>query len=143
MAAKSTALCTSILKLLYQAVAIANVADNATSSPITNVYYNLHTDTPGAGGTQSTNQISYTGYARQAVARTAGGHSVSSGVCNPVANILFPQSSSGTPTATHFSTGTDSSGAGNLWHYGAVSPNIIISTTSTNPLLNTTAITES
>ncbi len=131
MPAKSTTLATNILKLMYQAVAWANVADNAASAPLTNTYVGLHTADPNvtpSAGDQTTSETSYTGYARQAVARTTGGWSVSAGVASPVANIVFPVSTSGTPTITHFATGTAASGAGNRWHAGTVSPNIVVST---------------
>src|SRR6266576_2494317 len=103
--------------LIYQGTTISNVAINATSSPDTNYYVSLHTATPVAGD-QTTNEISYTGMARQGVARSSGGWSITAGVITPVAEIVFPTSSSGTPTATHFSTGRLSSGAGKLIDVG-------------------------
>ena len=62
-----------LLKLIFQAVAIANLADNAATGPLTNLYVSLHTADPGEAGNQSTSEATYTGYARVAVARTAGG----------------------------------------------------------------------
>lgn len=140
---KSTTFSNDLLKLIYNATAIASLADNAASSPLTNIYVALHTADPGAGGTQSTNEVSYTGYARQAVARTTGGWTVTSNSCSPVANIVFPQSSSGTPTATHFSTGVASSGATKIHHSGTVTPNIVVSTTVVQTITNGSTITES
>ena len=46
---KSTATCNSIVNLMYRATAWANVADNASSSPLTNTYVSLHTATLSAG----------------------------------------------------------------------------------------------
>ena len=63
----------SFLVLLFNATAWANVADNAAGSPLTNLYVSLHTADPGEGGSQTTNETAYTNYARQPVARTAGG----------------------------------------------------------------------
>ena len=63
-------------------LAIANLADNAASSPLTNLYVALHTADPGESGTQSTNEISYTSYARVAVARSSAGWTVT-GSRNP------------------------------------------------------------
>ena len=40
---KATAVCNSIINLMYRAVAWANMADNAASSPVTNVTVALHT----------------------------------------------------------------------------------------------------
>lgn len=39
-----------ILKLLFQAAAIANIADNAATSPLTNIQVGLHTADPGEAG---------------------------------------------------------------------------------------------
>ena len=62
-----------LLKLIFNATAIANLADNAATSPLTNLSVALHTADPGEGGTQATNETAYTGYARVSVARTSGG----------------------------------------------------------------------
>lgn len=43
-----------ILKLIYQAVNFANIADNTVTSPLTNLYVSLHTANPGATGNQQT-----------------------------------------------------------------------------------------
>ena len=61
------------LLLIFNATAIANIADNAASSPLTTLQVSLHTADPGEGGSQTTSETSYTSYARVAVARTAGG----------------------------------------------------------------------
>lgn len=143
MAGKATLCSTNILKLMYNATAWANVADNAASSPFTNVYWTLHTASPGVSGDQTTSETTYTSYARQAVARTTGGHSVASGVCSPVANVVFPVSTSGTPTITHFGTGTASTSTGTLWHFGTVTPNIVVSTSVVQTLTTGSTITES
>lgn len=140
---KSTTFSNDLLKLIYNATAIANLADNAASAPLTNIYVALHTADPGAAGSQSTNEVSYTGYARQAVARTTGGWTVTSNSVSPVANIVFPQSSGGTPTASHFSTGVAASGATKIHHSGTVTPNIVVSTTVSQTLTNASTITES
>ncbi|HET6496896.1 MAG TPA: hypothetical protein VFH61_16190, partial [Thermoleophilia bacterium] len=73
-----------LLSLTFTATAIANLADNAASAPFTNIYIALHTGDPGEAGTQATSEAAYTGYSgagRQAVARTTGGWTVSSGIC--------------------------------------------------------------
>lgn len=64
------------LKLVFNATAIANIADNAATSPLTNLYVSLHTADPGEAGDQTTSEITYTSYARVAVARTSGGWTV-------------------------------------------------------------------
>src|SRR5262245_35265390 len=45
-----------LLKLIFNATPIANIADNAATSPLTNLYLSLHTADPGAGGNQTTNE---------------------------------------------------------------------------------------
>ena len=46
---KSTTTCNNLLKLIFNAVAWANMADNAAASPLTNLYLSLHTADPGVG----------------------------------------------------------------------------------------------
>jgi hypothetical protein len=140
--AKSTAMAGNFLKLLFNATTWANVAINATSSPLTNLYVGLHTSDPGTTGDQTTNETTYTSYARQAVARTSGGWTITSNVCSPVANIVFPASTGGTPTVTHFAIGSDVSGAGNRFYSGTVTPNIVVSTSVVQTLTTGSTITE-
>ena len=130
------------LKLIFNATAIANIADNAAASPLTNLYVALHTADPGEAGSQTTSECAYTSYARVAVARTTGGWTVTNNSVSPVANISFPAATGGTETATHFSVGTAASGAGKLLYSGAISPTIAISTGVTPILSTATAITE-
>jgi hypothetical protein len=68
---------TNILKLIFNATAWANVADNAATSPITQIAVALHTADPGDAGTQSTSETTYTSYARVNVNRNTGGWAVS------------------------------------------------------------------
>lgn len=130
------------LKLIFNATAIANIADNAATSPLTNLYVALHTADPGEAGSQTTSECAYTSYARVAVARTTGGWTVTNNSVSPVANISFPAATGGTETATHFSVGTAASGAGKLLYSGTISPTIAISTGVTPILSTATAITE-
>src|SRR5215475_9320491 len=99
------------LKLIFNAVAIANIADNAATSPLTNLYLSLHTADPGAGGNQTTNEATYASYARVAVARTSGGFTVSSNSCVLASAANFPSPTGGAgEVETHFAVGTASSG---------------------------------
>jgi len=131
-----------LLKLLLNATAIANVADNAASSPLTNLSVALHTADPGEGGTQSTNEATYTGYTRISVARTTGGWTVSGGSASPVAAISFPICTGGTNTITHASIGPTGGGATKIFYSGALSPNISVSTGVTPQLTTASTITE-
>lgn len=116
-----------IQKLIFNATAIANIADNAASSPLTNLYLSLHTADPGEGGDQTTNETAYTGYARVAVARTTGGWTVTNNSVSPVANVDFAQVA-GSPGSniTHAAVGTASSGAGKLLVKGSLSSAIVM-----------------
>ena len=113
--------------LLFQATAIANVADNAATSPITNVFVSLHTADPSAGN-QTTSEAAYTSYARVGVARTSGGWSSTAGVVTNVATISFPACTGSTSTVTNVGLGTLTSGTGSLWVAGATTASLSVST---------------
>jgi hypothetical protein len=131
-----------LLLLTFNATAIANIADNAATSPLTNLYVSLHTSDPGEAGDQTTNEATYTSYARVAVARTSGGWTVSGNSVSPVSNINFPAGTGGSGTVTHFGVGTAVSGTGKLLYSGTVTPNIVTGSGVTPVLTTATAITE-
>lgn len=130
------------LKLIFNATAIANIADNAGSSPLTDLQVSLHTSDPGEAGDQTTNECAYTSYARVAVARSGSGWTVTNNSVSPAANIDFPAATGGSETATHFAVGTASSGTGKLLYSGTVTPNIAISSGVTPRLTTASTITE-
>ena len=109
-----------LLKLIYQAVPIANISDNAAVSPLTQIFYALHSADPGETGTQATNEVAYTGYARVGVARSVGGHAVTANNVSPVAAVPFGACTAGTAVATFFSTGVAVSGATKILHKGPI-----------------------
>lgn len=117
----------SILKAILQAVTWTSWLVNATSSPFANVYVALHTADPGEAGTQATSETTYTGYARVAVVRTAGGWTVSSGSGSNAAVVTFGACTVGTPTITHFSLGSVASGATELIFSGALTASLAVS----------------
>ena len=49
----------NLLKLIFQAVAWADLAQDDGSTPYTTLYVSLHTASPGVGGSQTTNEVSY------------------------------------------------------------------------------------
>jgi hypothetical protein len=117
------------LKLLFNATAMANVADNAATSPLTNLYVSLHTADPGETGTQATSETAYTNYARVAVARTSGGWTVSGTAPTQAANavaVTFPQCGATGATLTYFGVGTAVSGAGKLLYSAALTSPLIV-----------------
>lgn len=131
-----------LLLLIFNGTAIANIADNAATSPLTTLQVALHTADPGEAGTQTTSEVAYTPYARVAVARTSGGWTVTSGSVSPVATIAFPACTAGTATATHASVGTAASGAGKVLYKGALTPNISISAGVTPQITTSSTVTE-
>lgn len=139
---KGSTLANDILKLLYQGVGIAGIADNAASAPLTNIYVSLHTANPGASGSQSTNEAAYAGYARVAVPRSTSGWNVSGGVANPAAAINFPAATGGSETETFFATGTAATGTGKLLHSGGITPTINVSSGVQPQLTTATSISE-
>lgn len=103
---------------------------NNTALPwdaITNLYIALHTADPGEGGSQTTNEANYTGYARVAVTRNSGGWTITGNQAVNAALIQFPQCTGGTNTITHVSIGTLSSGAGQILYSGALNASLAVS----------------
>jgi hypothetical protein len=124
---KSTATCNSILALIFNATAWADIAENDSSTPATNLYLSLHTADPGVGNNQTTNETAYTNYARIAVARTTGGWDVpASGATANAALAQFAQCGVTGATITHVAIGTASSGAGTVLYAGALSSSLAV-----------------
>jgi hypothetical protein len=146
MAAKQTSsggYANKLLLLIFNATAYANMADNASSSPFTNLYVSLHTASPTATGNQTSSESAYNSYARVAVARSGSGWTVTANSVSPASTISFPQcGASSSEVITYFGIGTSSSGAGNLLYFGTVSPNITMAQNVTPQLTTSTAITE-
>lgn len=124
---KSTDTCNKILALIFNATAWADIAENDSSSPATNLYLSLHTADPGVGNNQTTNETSYTNYARIAIARTTGGWDVPSGGATANAALAqFAQCGASGATLTHVAIGTASSGPGTVLYAGALSSSLVV-----------------
>lgn len=122
---------TALLQLYFNNTDHANVGDAAglqNSATAGNFHVSLHTADPGETGSQTTSEATYGSYARQAVARSSGGWTISGNNASNAAAITFPQATSGSNTITHFGIGSDSSGAGNLFFKGALGASRVIST---------------
>jgi hypothetical protein len=130
------------LKLIFHGTPIANIADNAASSPLTDLQVALHLADPGEGGSQTTSECGYASYARVAVARSSSGWAITDNSVSPVDPIEFPTATGGSETATHWSVGTAASGAGKILYKGAIAPSIIIASGKTPRLTQSTTITE-
>jgi len=135
----------AILKLVFQAVAWTNYADNAATSPQTQVGVSLHTADPGEAGDASTSEVTYTSYTRVNVARTTGGWTETTGSVSPVANIDFPAGTGGSGTASFFATAksnaTPPTGAQAILWSGTVTPNIVTGNGVTPRLTTASTIT--
>ena len=131
----------AIMLLIFNATAWGNYADNAATTPQTNVHCALHTADPGDAGTMATSEAAYTSYARVNVARTSGGWTVTANSVSPVAAIAFPAGTGGSGTVTYFSTGKTGGGSAAILFSGTVTPNIVTGNGITPQLTTSTAIT--
>ena len=107
--------------------ALLRAVDPAWRSGATR-YISLHTATPGAGGSQTTNEATFGSYARVAVTAATGFTAASAGSTSNTGLIQFPECSSGSNTVTYVAIGTASSGAGQLIYFGALTSSRDIST---------------
>jgi hypothetical protein len=145
---KSNAFENAWLQLVFQNTNIANIGDATGlrgSATAGQLFFSLHSADPGEVGTQATSEVTYTGYARVGVVRSAVGFTVTDNSVSPAANVDFPActaGAAGTTIARHFSVGAASSGATLVLYKGAISPTIAISTGVTPRLTTATAITE-
>jgi hypothetical protein len=123
---KSNYLSNAVLALFFNGTPIPGIADNAASGALTTLYVALHTADPGVGGSQTTNEVTYGGYARVGVARTSGGWVLSGEQIVPGADITWPVGTSGSGTAPFFSIGTASTGAGHIMYAGPLTPAAVL-----------------
>lgn len=123
---KSTVYSNDLLALTFNATAIAGIAENDSSSPLTDLYISLHSSSPGIGGSQLTNEVAYTNYARKAVPRTAGGWTVALAQAVNAALEQFLQCGVTGASASHVGIGTDAAGAGKMLYAGSLSATLTI-----------------
>lgn len=138
---KGTTFDNDLLLLIFNTTTLTGLAVNDTGTPMTAFSVALHTADP-ASGSQSTNEVSYTSYARVNVNRNSGGWTVSGASVHPAAVITFPACTGGSATATHWSVGYTGGGATKILYCGTVTPNISISNGITPQLSTATVITE-
>lgn len=92
----------------------------------TNLYVSLHTADPGEAGDQTTNETAYTNYARQTVARSGSGWTVTGSTATNAALIQFPQCGASGATITHVAIGTASSSTGQILYSGALNASLTV-----------------
>jgi hypothetical protein len=121
---KSNSYENSMLLLELNNTNIANVGDatglRGSTTP-GSMYLSLHTADPGEAGAQNTSECAYTNYARQAVARSSAGFTVSASSATLTSAVNFPQSTTGAnEVATHWGMGVAVSGATVLLRSGII-----------------------
>lgn len=142
MIAKGSTFGNDFLKLIFNATPISNIAGDATTSPLTSLYVSLHTASPLVGGSQTTHEAAYTGYARVAVDRSASGWTVTGSSVSPTNDIEFPIATGGHEVETYFAIGTDATGTGKILYFGAINPAISVQSGVTPELDSSSTITE-
>jgi hypothetical protein len=130
----------AIIALTFNATTWADFAENDTTGPLTAFHLGLATADPGEAGSQTTNETSYTSYARQSVNRNSGGFTCSGSSATLTSAVNFPAGTGGSGTITHFSIGKDVSGAGTLYFKGTATPNQAVGSGVTPQLTTATAI---
>lgn len=126
----SNAMETNVLLLYFNNTAHALVGDASGLQPsgtAGSLYVSLHTADPGEAGDQTTNETSYTDYARVAVARSGAGWTVSGDEATNAAVIQFPTCGATGATITHFGIGVAGSSTGQLLFSGALSASLAVS----------------
>lgn len=124
MSSKNNAFENSLLLLVFNNTNIADVGDATGlrgSTTAGSLYVSLHTADPGEGGTQSTSESALGNYARQAVARSGSGWTVSSNNVSNAAQVRFPSSGTftgGPEDIKFFQIGKASSGTGGVIYSG-------------------------
>ncbi len=127
---KSNTFENDFLLLVFNNTDIADIGDAAglqNSAAAGSLYVALHTGDPGEAGTATTSECAYGSYARQAVARSGAGWTVSGNTASNAALVQFPQCSSGTETITYVSITTAGSGASKILWSGALTSPLAVS----------------
>lgn len=123
---KSTSACNDILALIYNATTWADIAENDTTSPMTDITIALAKVTGAPADTMSTNEADYTNYVRKLVARTVVGWTVPSGGSTSNA-VAIDYAQCGVTGNTIVAAKTGKTGAGEVFHYGDLNAPIIVS----------------
>jgi hypothetical protein len=123
----------NLLQLVFNNTAESSIGGTglpATTPSAGSLYVSLHTADPTASGNQSSNEATYTGYARVAVARSTSGWTVSGSNPTQAANtstVTFPQCTGGSNVILYVGVGTNSTGTGKLLYSGALASSLSVS----------------
>ena len=124
---KSASACNSLLALLYNATAWADVAENDSSSPATVIQIPLATASYSDSSTLASNETAYTDYVRQTLPRTTSGFTAPSGkATSNAAAVDYPACGATGATIVAAAAGIGA-GAGIPFHYGDLNSPITVS----------------
>ena len=125
---------TDLLELLFNNTAIPNIGDTAgltATGTAGSLYLSLSSTASAETHAQNTGEAAYTGYSRQAVARSGAGWTVTGDTVDNAALIQFGQNTdTATFTAASVIVGAQSAGAGYAMFVGTASLSV---STNINP----------
>jgi hypothetical protein len=127
MSSKSDAFEAAILDLIFLNIGIPNIGDATGLRGSTvpgSLFLSLHTADPGEVGTQATNEVTYTGYSRVAVARGAGGWTRTGNLMSPTSNVDFGPCTANPSTYMYWAVGAQASGATMILYKGVIGANL-------------------
>lgn len=133
MSGKNNTWQAQLLNLLFENTAAANIGNAGGLQPSTvagSLYVSLHTADPTNGGSQTSSEATYTGYARIGIVRSSGGWTVSGTSPTQVVNAAlaaFAPCTGGSNVITYFGLGVNPSGAGALLYSGALTASLTVS----------------
>lgn len=143
---KSNTFENELLLHVFNNAALPLIGDAAGLLPAAaagSLYVAFHTADPTETGVQTTSETAYTGYARVAVARTAGGWTVTGNSVSPTNNVDAGECTAAAGAdLTYVSVGTAPSGAGKILYRALLSPAIPMAVGRIPRLKNTSTITE-
>jgi hypothetical protein len=125
---KSNTFETALMQHIFQNTACGTIGDATGlqgSSAAGSLYISLHSSDPADTGSQTTNELAYTNYARIGVARGTATWGVTTNTASNLAAITFP--ACGTVaggTATYFGVGGSLTGTGHLLYSGSLTASL-------------------
>lgn len=129
MGSKTNGFETSLLQLIFNNSAIANIGDASGLQPSAtagSLYVALCTSATTCDDATAGTETTYTGYTRVAVARTSGGWTISGNNATNTAAITFGACTAGTATIRYVEIWTASSGGTRLF-WGQLTSDLSVS----------------
>ena len=138
---KSTAYANALLLQIFQNTAFSGISAAGANA---NLYLSFHTADPTASGNQSTSEVAWGSYARQAVVRSSAGWTVTGNTVTLAAGVtvVFPTVTGTGGSATYVGVGTLVSGTGVLLYACPITGGITVAVGNA-PAISSITITES